>query len=82
MSAETASSMEPREVHVPLLGEGTEVPRPTRAVPCGGRRFRLLTPEDYDPEDEHWAFPPGSIVECVPRVVAGREVLAAVSRES
>lgn len=80
MSEEMVSSTGLCEVFVPLRDEGTGVSRPTRAVPCGGMRFRLLATDDYDPEDEHWEFPPGSVVECRTQVIAGREVLVARSR--
>ena len=53
-----------RLVYLPLQGEGTEVYRPTRAVPRGGMTFELLATDDYDPEDETWEFAPGSVVVC------------------
>jgi hypothetical protein len=77
MSEAMGSSTETSEVYVPLLDEGTDVRRPTRAVPCGEQRYRLLATEDYDPDDEHWSFPPGSIVECHFEDVEGRNVLVA-----
>ena len=58
MSEETVPHTRPREVFVRLLNEGTSVFRPTSAVDCGDGRFRLLTPDDYDPVDEQWEFPP------------------------
>jgi hypothetical protein len=42
-------------------------------------RFKLIKPEDYDPEDEHWEFPPGSEVEGRIEKFSGREVLVAVA---
>ena len=77
MSEETGSSTSAREVFIPLLNEGTRVLRPARAIACGGRRYRLLKPDDYDPDDEQWEFPPGSEIECRVEVFAGREVLVA-----
>jgi hypothetical protein len=79
MSEETVSSTNTREIFVPLLDEGTRVLRPARATTCGGVRFKLLKPEDYDPDDEHWEFPPGSEVECRVEIFSGREVFVAVA---
>ncbi len=81
MSEGTDTDMENPEVFVGLLDEGVDVLRPTRAVACGGSRFRLLGPEDHDPEEERWEFPPGSVVECRLEVRAGREIRVARSRE-
>lgn len=48
-------------VYVKLLGEGTEVYRPVPAVLSDGV-YHLNAPQDYDPDDEFWEFPPGSKV--------------------
>lgn len=56
-----------QEVYVRLLGEGTVVYRPTTAIDQGNDVYRLLATEGYDPEDEHWEFPPGSLVRCEER---------------
>ncbi len=62
MSAETDSSIEIKpEILVPLRGEGTDVWRPTKAVRTG-KYYELLPTPDYDPEDEDWQFPPGTLV--------------------
>jgi len=50
------------EIHVSLLDEGTDCSRPTQGVVLGNGLFKLLPTEDYDPNDEHWEFVPGSIV--------------------
>jgi hypothetical protein len=68
------------EVYVPLQGEGTDVCWPTRALPRGEMRFQLLATEDYDPEDELWGFPPGSVVGCRLEQIGGREMLVARTR--
>lgn len=67
-------------VYVRLLDEGTEVFRPTEAtaLPQGG--YRLLPTRSYDPQDEKWEFPPGSIVDCRLTYIDGRNVLLAVER--
>jgi hypothetical protein len=61
MSEETASNIR-TVIYVRLLNEGTEVSRPTEAVAVGAGLFKILATPDYDPEDEKWEFPPGSIV--------------------
>jgi hypothetical protein len=50
------------EIHVRLLDEGTDCSRPTQGVVLGNGLFELLPTDNYDPDDEHWEFPPGSIV--------------------
>lgn len=50
-------------VYVRLLDEGTEVARPTLAEEVEPSVYRLLPTQDYDPEDETWEFPPGSLVQ-------------------
>lgn len=44
---------------VPLLNEGTEVWRPVAVESLKDGTYRVLGPV---PDDEVWAFPPGSIV--------------------
>ena len=58
------------ELYVRLLDEGTSVSRPTKAVSLGNGLFKLLPTKNYNPEDEHWEFPPGSIV-CAKEVRKG-----------
>lgn len=48
--------------YVELLDEGTSTLRGVKAVPVENGLYRLIEPEDYDPEDELWAFLPGSTV--------------------
>jgi len=75
MSAATSSSSSKICVH--LLDEGTTVVRPTQDAPLGNGIYRVLATPDYDPEDEHWEFPPGSIVRGVIEQWEGGEVLVA-----
>jgi hypothetical protein len=49
-------------IYVRLLGEGTEVFRPTQALDLGDGIHRLEAAPGYDPEDEIWEFVPGSEV--------------------
>ena len=50
-------------VYVRLLDEGTEVVRPTLAEEVAPSLYRLLPTQDYDPADEIWEFPPGSLIQ-------------------
>lgn len=59
-------------IYVRLLGEGTEVSRPTQALYLGDGLFKVLATEHYDPDDEKWEFPPGSIVRAT-RIEQGRD---------
>lgn len=50
------------EIHVNLLEEGTPTWRLTKARSLGNGTYEVLPNENYDPENEIWEFPPGSIV--------------------
>ena len=64
-------------VYIRLLDEGTPTSRPTKAVQVGTDSFKLLATPNYDPEDEHWEFLPGSVVRCeTPEHDGGRYLLA------
>ncbi len=56
------TKQESMEVHVELLDEGTTTWRPTTAKSLGNGLFELQATQDYDPEEEAWAFLPGDIV--------------------
>lgn len=77
MSAEMASSTRMQTIYVPLLNEGTSVIRPTQGVQLGENLYRVLPTQDYDPNDEEWEFPPGSVVECLVESRDGQEILVA-----
>jgi len=66
-------------VYVHLLNEGTDVLRPTQAIPLGEMINRLLPSENYDPKDECWEFKPGTIVNCVIDVKSGETIRIAKS---
>jgi hypothetical protein len=53
-------------VHVELLNEDVDVWRPVAAVREREDAYRL---DDSKPEDEEWAFPPGSLVRCEIRIL-------------
>jgi hypothetical protein len=65
-------------IYIRLLDEGTEVFRPTQAEILERQVFMVLSTSDYDPENEHWEFPPGSFVRGVIRKLEDEEVLVAV----
>jgi hypothetical protein len=80
MSVAMDSSTEPQAVFVELLDEGTVCLRPTQGIPLGECTYRLLPTANYDPDDERWQFPPGSVVKCRTEVWSGKEVLVARER--
>ena len=75
-----ASRTDTVEIYVPLLNEGTDVCRPTKGLPLGPMRFKILPTADYSAELEEWEFPPGSVVECKIEKRDNREVLVARSQ--
>jgi hypothetical protein len=66
-------------VYVKLLNEGTEVYRPVVANKIQDNIYQLIE-QNYDSEDEHWEFLPGSIVIVEERSLSGSNVLVAISR--
>jgi hypothetical protein len=75
MSVETDSNIE--TIFVNLLDEGTVVMRPVQALALGFGVYRLMPPDDYDHEDEHWEFLPGSLVRCKQHFSDGNFILLA-----
>jgi hypothetical protein len=61
-------------IYVALLDEGIDVWRPVEAQP-EGEFYRIV---GSVPEDEKWAFDPGSLVRCEPREFADGSGLVAV----
>lgn len=51
-------------IYINLLNEGSPCCRPTQGIWVSEMTYRVLPTENYDPDDEHWEFPPGSVVEC------------------
>lgn len=72
--------MTTEEIYVYLEDEGLDVWRPARAVRLDAQTYVLLRPDDYDPEDEKWQFPPGSVVGCERKQTRDGEIFAAVRR--
>ena len=65
-------------VLVELQDEGVDVWRPVHAERLPDGSYRIVT-DNPDPEDEHWAFPTGSIVRCEERTFDGKPQLVAVA---
>ena len=64
-------------IYMPLLNEGVAVWRPVAAERLNQDTFRVRGPM---PDDEQWAFAPGSVVAVAPQLFAdGRSVIAAVA---
>jgi hypothetical protein len=78
MSAETRSETKGTTIFVRLLDEGTEVSRPTEAVDLGNGLLKLVRTPNYDPDDEKWEFPPGSVFRGEKRCDNAGEYLLAV----
>ncbi len=66
-------------IHVALLHEGVAVWRPVPAIRIAGDDFVILRPNDYDAEDEHRQFEPGTVVRCELRSTDHGPALMAVS---
>jgi hypothetical protein len=52
------------EIHVMLLNEGVTTAKSVMARALANGNYKILRPDDYDPEDEEWEFVPGTIVHC------------------
>lgn len=68
------------QVYVRLLDEGVAVSRPACGIPLREGVFRLEATEEYDPDDEVWEYPPGTVVRCEVTDIGGERVLLAVAR--
>lgn len=77
MSEATVSSTNEVTIYIPLLHEGTDVLRPTRAIVLEPGVFRVVATPNYDPAVEEWQFLPGSTVRCLEEFRGGRKVLVA-----
>lgn len=70
--------LRPITVYVALLDEGVDVWRPVPAAHIGDDVYRLSA--DPVPEEEQWAFEPGTVVRCEWRLLSDGETLVAVER--
>ncbi len=65
------------EIYIELLDEGSPVWRPTQGVELGPNEYLVLPTKNYNPDDEIWAFPPGSRVVCEKKLLSRGEALVA-----
>lgn len=65
------------QIYIQLLDEGTRVFRPTNALILEGGRFRVLPTPNYNPNNENWEFPPGTVVICETVTKQGKTFLYA-----
>ena len=71
------------KICIPLLEEGTDTWKETDAIDNGNGTYWVIQPDDYDPEDEIWEFPPGTTVRCeIKESYDGKKLLVAVERMS
>ncbi|GAA4752525.1 hypothetical protein GCM10023264_19320 [Sphingomonas daechungensis] len=63
-------------IYMPLLNEGVDVWRPVEATALTADTYRV---EGDVPDDEEWAFDPGSIVRCESRKLSEGERMTAVA---
>jgi|LFRM01.1.fsa_nt_gb hypothetical protein len=75
MSEATASGI--NTIFISLHDEGTTVLRPTQGQRLRNGLYEVLPTSDYEPDDEHWEFPPGSVVRCVTVEHEGEKILVA-----
>ncbi len=76
-----AMDLNTETIYIHLLNEGTPVMRPTQGLPLGGDLvYKVLPTTNYDPSDENWEFPPGSVVQCVKENKDGDNILIAKKR--
>ena len=78
MLAVKGSNMTTDEIYVALLDEGSPVWRPAPAMKVDGNTYVILRPASYDPDDEKWEFPPGSVVIVEDRKTSDGIIRAAV----
>jgi hypothetical protein len=59
-------------IYVELLDEGVDCWRPVVAIRLGARVFQIAN-DEVVPHLEHWAFRPGTVVECVEKTFESGE---------
>jgi hypothetical protein len=68
------------KIYIQLLGEGTKVYRPVRAIEIEDNIYEIKGDDIYDPDDEEWEFIPGTIVFVEKKKLEGEFVLIAVKK--
>lgn len=69
-----------KKIYIPLLNEGVPVIRPTFGILVKRNIYKVLPTPDYDPENEEWEYPPGSIVICKFLIQDGKKILVAIDK--
>jgi hypothetical protein len=77
--AELFTNVRKETIYIGLLNEGTSVWRPAPALRIGPHIYVVLPTPNYDPEDEEWEFPPGSVVVGQMQAKSGGDVLVAIA---
>ncbi len=72
---------EEKIIYTRLLGEGTDVYRPVPSLIIKDNVHKITGYDIFDPDDEEWEFPPGTIVLVENREIGGEELLVAVKRK-
>jgi hypothetical protein len=67
-------------IYVRLLNEGTKVLKPVEAIETGSNTFVIGGHDIYDPNDETWEFPPGTVVKVKEQVNNGELLLIAIEK--
>jgi len=65
-------------IYIQLLNEGTKVYRPVPASEIENKVYRIGGEEIYDPDEEVWEFPPGTVVIVEEQILEGENVLLAI----
>lgn len=78
MSAAMDSDTKTVDILVRLLEEGTDVSRPTKATVLQNGLYKILPTVGYNPDNETWEFPPGSVVSAEKRRDESGEYLLAI----
>lgn len=68
-----------QDIYVYLLDEGVDVWRPAHAIVLENGLFQILPTSDYNPDNERWEFPPGSIVKAIWKDMEHGKALVAVN---
>jgi hypothetical protein len=64
-------------VYVALPEEETPCMRGTDAIDLGNGTYKILATPYYNPEDEVWEFPPGTVVKAIHKNHHGKQILYA-----
>ena len=67
------------EIYVRLLGEGTDVYRPVKAIKIKAAVFKIEPHPHVNFDDEEWEFPPGATVLVEDAEIDGRRRPLAVN---